>query len=143
MSRKANTCEGFTLVELMIVVVIIGILAAVAIPNFTTVVTKAKLSELKSGLWNIVHLEQAYYHARESYVEFAYGENSVALGYNQPASKSHFTFSFVNSDTSAWGKEKDAANDVNSDDDGDDGMTVSVTGRQGIISGSAGDNFAW
>jgi MSHA pilin protein MshA len=38
--------EGFTLVELMVVIVIIGILAALAIPRFTEASTKAKISEI-------------------------------------------------------------------------------------------------
>ena len=39
--------KGFTLLELMIVVVILGILAAMAIPRFITVTSKSKQSEAK------------------------------------------------------------------------------------------------
>ena len=56
-SRKG----GFTLIELMIVVAIIGILAAIAIPNFLRFQLKAKSSEGKTNLAAIRTAEQSYY----------------------------------------------------------------------------------
>lgn len=45
--------SGFTLVEILIVVIILGILAAIVIPQFTDASTQARLSSLKSNLQTI------------------------------------------------------------------------------------------
>ena len=52
---------GFTLVELMIVVVILGILAAVAIPAFTRYVKRSKTSEATGNISKIYQGEIAYF----------------------------------------------------------------------------------
>jgi type IV pilus assembly protein PilA len=59
-SMKWQNQKGFTLIELMIVVAIIGILAAIAIPNFLTYQAKSKQSEAKVGLGAIATSAIAY-----------------------------------------------------------------------------------
>lgn len=142
MERNLKRHTGFTLVELMIVVVIVGILATIAIPKFSSVVARSKLTELKNGLWHIVNLEKAYYNASDRYEEFAYGDNSPELGFSQP-DHSRFIYAFVAADTAAYGKENGAVNDINFDGDGNDGLWITVTAREGVVSGTTGDNFAW
>jgi prepilin-type N-terminal cleavage/methylation domain-containing protein len=67
LSKFHKNSKGFTLVELMIVVVIIGILAALAIPRFMRATTKSKQSEAKGILKQIYVMEHAYRQDKDTY----------------------------------------------------------------------------
>jgi prepilin-type N-terminal cleavage/methylation domain-containing protein len=63
MSRRT----GFTLIELLIVVAIIAILAAIAVPNFLEAQTRAKVSRTKADMRSMATALEAYYVDHNSY----------------------------------------------------------------------------
>lgn len=64
---RYRNSRGFTLIELMVVVVIIGILAALAIPRFMTSAAKSKQSEAQQLLKQIYSMQRSYFMLHESY----------------------------------------------------------------------------
>lgn len=59
--------DGFSLTELMVVLVIIGILTLIALPRFMHMTTKAKTTEAKMMLRNVHTLMQAYFFEHDHY----------------------------------------------------------------------------
>jgi type IV pilus assembly protein PilA len=59
--------RGFTLIEMLMVVVIIGILVAVLIPRFANTKEKALVATMKSDLRNLATAEESYYYDNSTY----------------------------------------------------------------------------
>ncbi len=63
--------RGFTMIELMIVLIILGILAAIAIPSYQESVSKAKRTEGRAALMKAMQQQERYYSLHTTYLAFS------------------------------------------------------------------------
>lgn len=82
-AKSPDEQSGFTLIELMIAVAIVGVLAAVAYPAFIDQVRKGKRAECRSGLLRGLQQQERYYSQMNGYLEVtsSVGTNTGGLIY--------------------------------------------------------------
>ena len=96
---KSRIARGFTLIELMIVVAIIGILAAIAIPNFVKFQCRSKRSEAKTNLKGLYVAMESYRGLNDSYVVLNEAQTTDQatnlIGFTSQGTKQRYNYSTV------------------------------------------------
>lgn len=104
MKASTKMQKGFTLIELMVVIVIIGILSAVALPKMFGLSAKAKASEIPQTLATYEKMQQAYI------AEVSEIGNTTSIGFDMPTSKVA-DYDFTTTNGTAQGGLKTAVDD--------------------------------
>jgi prepilin-type N-terminal cleavage/methylation domain-containing protein len=129
MNAQMNNDRGFTLIELMVVVIIVGVLAAVAIPLYTGYIKNARTSEGVARVGAIMTAAKAYHQQNSAWP----ASDGAAGFYADFTATEHFTYTMTAAGftVTATGKDVDGMKDVkieltcaNPEDEG----TLTITG---------------
>jgi prepilin-type N-terminal cleavage/methylation domain-containing protein len=87
--------NGFSLIELMVVVAIMAFLAMIAVPNFNRFLAKAKRAEAYMNLNSICVAQKAHYATHNTYSDILHGEGGIGW---KPEGKTYYTYGFAGAD---------------------------------------------
>ncbi len=94
MARRAR---GFTLIEIMVVVAIVGILVSIAVPSYRDYVLRARLTEVFTGLGGVQTAAEEYWANKHTYADMdAAGQNRI------PATTANFSYALTSAGDSAY-----------------------------------------
>ncbi len=124
---KNNSSHGFTLIELMIVVAVVGILAAIAYPSYIEYITKSGRSEGVAAVMNVANLQEQYYLDNRVY---ATDMTKLGLAAN-PFVTEHGNYSVASAGTSSFTITATATGSQASRDSTCATITMSSTGVKG------------
>jgi type IV pilus assembly protein PilE len=109
--------HGFTLTEILVVLVIVGILVLLALPNLLPTVTKAKATEAKLQLGLLRTLEQSYFYEHSQYSKdlSELGFKQEKLSTEDPNGHANYRIEITNATSTTFTGSATAVKDFNGD----------------------------
>ncbi len=148
-SVQSKEQAGFTLIELMIVVAIIGILSAIAYPSYVESVRKSKRADARAQLLEVAQYMQKFYSQNDRYDK---ANNDAATAVAIPAAlttvpragagNTYYTISFVDGTLSARGYTLQAVPSATMLNDKCGTFRVNQVGQRTVYNAAAGMNAA-
>jgi len=116
LSKKIVRFDAFTLSELLVVLVIIGILVLMAMPVLMPLISRTRSVEAKQGLKHLYTLQKTHY-----YEYSKYSSDVASIGFEQekpvtePDGKANYVFEIVSADSKSFRARATAIVDFDSD----------------------------
>ncbi len=140
--RKARLFRTISRILIVVAVIVIGVFIYFAMGTRENISQQTTIdtAEMRSKLKQIINLERRYHAENGEYVEIKFLSLTKELPQFDPNVGGDFRYQFDPETGIATGMETDASHDVNGDNDGRDGLTLSIDWEAGTTDGS---DFFW
>lgn len=136
-AQYLSSQKGFTLVELMIVVAIVGILAAIAYPSYQEQIRKSRRSNCEGALTGLAGAMERYFTVNNTYVGATVGGTGI---YSDQCpvdgGAGHYTLGITSADATGFTLQATPMGPQIGDKCGN--LTLDSTGQKGVTSASSG-----
>ncbi|MEI7036924.1 type IV pilin protein [Fulvimonas yonginensis] len=132
--------QGFSLIELMVVVVIVAILAAVAVPAYRNYVTRSHRVDAQRALTDLAARQERYLYSNNTYTK-----NLSDLGASSSMAGSYYTVAIdpAKTSTTAFSVVATAVGTQQRDDKSCQTLSLDQAGRQGSTGSTTNDPKCW
>lgn len=140
-----KTSKGFTLIELMIVVVIIALLAGIGIPSYLKSVVKTRRSDAKVALSELAQLQESYFADNQKYADTLTKLGKTAQQGVFPSPEGHYEIKISQSSARTFLLEATPRGAQASDDETCQTFTMNAAGEKKATGNGSRDtsNECW